>query len=163
MTPEQIAAMQAENAQLRATQEEISKREAALAKHEQDQLCQVNASFCEQLVTSGKLHPAQKENAVALLNGLVDVAGATDVAARVDFSEGGRASQLPLSDALKALLTAQPKIVEFGEVGADRTGGKDLDDPSVIASKATEFQESEQRAGRAISIAEAVTRVTART
>lgn len=162
LTKEQIDAIQAENAQLKAAQGDIAKREAALAKHEQDQLRQANASFCEQLVASGKLHPAQKDNAASLLNGLVAIGGAAGAESRIDFSEGGKACQLPLVDAMKALLSAQPKIVEFGEVGGDRTGGKDLDDPSVIASKATEFQEAEQRAGRTISIAEAVSRVTAR-
>lgn len=161
LTKEQIEAMQAENTQLKASKDDFAKREAALAKHEQTQREQANASFCEKLVTAGKLHPAQKDNAASVLNGLAAATGAGSES-RIDFSEDGKACQLPMVDAVKALLSAQPKIVEFGELGRDRTGGKDLDDPSVIASKATEFQEAEQRAGRTISIAEAVTRVTAR-
>jgi hypothetical protein len=160
LTPEQITAIQAENAQLKAGQEEVAKREAALAKHERQQQEHANTQFCEQLVKDGKLHPGQKDNAVSLLNGIASITGAAGAETRIDFSEGGKACQLPMADAMKALLSSQPKIVDFGEHGRDRTGGKDLEDPTVIAAKAAEFQEAELRAGRNITIAEAVTRIT---
>ncbi|MFZ6748523.1 peptidase [Undibacterium sp. Ren11W] len=158
MTPEQIAAMQAENLRLKTEADQVALRSATLASQEEAQRHQGNASFCEQLVASAQLHPAQKDNAIALLNGL-STSVTTNTDAVVEFSEGAKKSTLPFADALKVLLQAQPKIVDFGEAAGVRKGIVDIEDPSALARKAVEFQEAEQKAGRTISSAEAVAHI----
>lgn len=104
MTPEEIAAMQAENAQLKADK---AKAEAEKAEAELEATKAENASFCEQLISEGKLAPVAKEAALNLLNHSATVAsGGT-----VSFNEGES-----LLTVTKAFLQAQPKIVEFAEV-----------------------------------------------
>lgn len=156
MTPQEIAALQAENQRLRAAEEEVAARAATLAAQAAQQEATANVAFCERLVTDAKLHPGQKDNAIAILNGL----SAGTAVQEVEFSEGANKSKLPLADAFKALMNAQPKIVEFGEAGKPKGNVADLDDPNLLAAKAVEFQESEAKAGRVITIAEAVSHVT---
>lgn len=162
LTAEQVAAIQAENLRLKEEAGQVAAREAALATQEAAHRRQANVAFCETLVANAQLHPGQKDNVVALLTGLSaqPAAGAETV---VEFSEGGAKKPLPLADALKALLSAQPKIVEFGESGAGRKPAVELDDPAALARAAVEFQESERRAGRTINVAEAVTHIVNKT
>lgn len=159
MTPEEIAAIQAENARLKAEAGQVTLREATLATLEAAQRRQTNIAFCEQLVANAQLHPGQKDNLVAVLTGLEARPAEAGAPAVVEFSEDGKSTQRPLADALKALFSAYPKIVEFGEAGASRKAKVDMDDPQAIAAKAVEFQESEQRAGRTINSAQAVRHV----
>ncbi len=159
LTAQQIADMQAENARLKQEADQVTARAAALATQEAEQRRRTNVAFCEALVANAQLHPGQKDNAVALLTGLATQPAAAGAGTVVEFSEGGKASQLPLVDALKALLTAQPKIVDFGEAGAGRKIQVDLDDPTVLARAAVEFQESERLAGRVVNAAQAVTHI----
>lgn len=97
-----------------AREKEIADREAALAEREQKARSDENAAFAESLIEAGKLLPVQKDNLVAILDALP---GETQVA----FAEGDKAAATPIADALKAMLDAQPKIVEFGQIdlGAD--------------------------------------------
>lgn len=163
LTAQQIADIQAENTRLKAEAGQITLREAALATQEAVHRRQANVAFCETLVANAQLHPGQKDNVVALLTGLgaqPATAGADTV---VEFSEGGVKKPLPLADALKALLSAQPKIVDFGETGAGRKPAVELDDPTALARAAVEFQESERRAGRVINAGQAVTHIMSQT
>ncbi|MFZ6687513.1 peptidase [Undibacterium sp. SXout11W] len=158
MTPEQIAALQAENARLKASADQVAARESELAIQAEKQAGVANVAFCESLVASAQLHPSQKDNAIALLNGL-SVPAAAQSPAVVEFSEGTAKTAMPLADAFKALLQAQPKIVEFGESGKPRGAATDFDDPNALAAKAIEFQESERAAGREINTAQAVEQI----
>lgn len=155
MTPEQIAALQAENERLKASADQVAARESELAAQAAKHASAANIAFCESLVASAQLHPSQKNNAIALLNGLSSPAAAQSPAV-VEFSEGSATTAMPLADAFKALLKAQPKIVEFGESGKQRGAATDFDDPNALAAKAIEFQESERAAGREINTAQAV-------
>lgn len=108
---DKAAALEAENKQLKERAAEFAERESRLAAAELAQRTAANVSFCEQLVTKGKLHPKQKDGAIAVMNAL-----AADQT--VEFSEpDGKKAEKPLVDAFKAFLSAQPKIVEFGEAG----------------------------------------------
>lgn len=91
-----IAAREAEIAAARA---EIAARETKLAHDD-------NVAFAESLITEGKLLPAVKDQTVAVLDALPK--GAT-----VAFAEGG--AKVDLATALRDILSAQPKVVHFGE------------------------------------------------
>jgi hypothetical protein len=106
VTPEQKAALEAENARLKAEAAERDVRDkaaAGAARHS------ANVAFAEGLAKEGKLVPAQKGVAVAML----DFMGSQETV--VEFGEGD--AKKPLLDAFKEMLQAMPKQVEFSEVG----------------------------------------------
>lgn len=114
VTPEEKAALEAENAQMRqqladaATRDKAAKAATKHAEH---------AAFAEALVQEGKLLPVNKDVTVATM----DFMAAQEET--VEFGEGD--AKKPLLDAYKASLQANPKIVEFGEVagaGGDAEG-----------------------------------------
>lgn len=129
MTQEEIDALVAENAQLKADK---AKAEAEKAEAELEAAKAENASFCEQLISEGKLAPVAKDAALNLLNHSATVAsGGT-----VSFNEGES-----LLTVTKAFLQAQPKIVEFAEVAdpkkaaetePDTVSYAETDDPARI-------------------------------
>lgn len=97
VTPEQIAALEAENARLRAQLQQAAADQAHAA----------NVAFAETLVAEGRMLPAARDVFVATLDHLgVSAEGA-------EFGEGD--GKQPLADAFKAALQAMPKVVEFGE------------------------------------------------
>lgn len=106
VTPEEKAALEAENTRLAgllATHEASAKATQAAA------VKTAAVQFCEGLIGSGQLLPAEKDSAVGLL---VLAANAQPV----EFGEGdGSVTDAPLPR-LEALLKALPKRVEFGEV-----------------------------------------------
>ncbi|WP_202413896.1 peptidase [Duganella sp. CY15W] len=159
LTPQQVADMQAENERLRNQVAQAGAREQSLAAREADQVRRENVAFCESLVASAQLHPNLKDNAAALLTALASAPAGAGQEAVVEFSEGGQLQQLPVAGALKALLQAQPKIVEFQEVGNERGRVPIAEDPNAIANAAVQFQESERVAGRIITTAQAVNHV----
>lgn len=138
--------LEAEARRLRDQVAQFAEREAVGRRAE-------DAAFCERLVADGRLLPAVQSLAIGLLAKL-------DGADAVSFAEG-RDAETP-RDALRALLSAQPKAVEFGELaGGDgpRKGGPE--DPHAIAAEAVAFQEAEANAGRHVSTAQAVAHVRA--
>lgn len=83
----------------------IARREQELAKREADALHADHVAFAEGLVQGGQLLPVLKDKVVALLDGLPGEAS-------VAFSEGG--DKLTPAAAVRDILAAQPKIVQFG-------------------------------------------------
>lgn len=107
VSPEEKAAVEAENARLKQQIEAAAAREraaAAAARHAE------HVAFAEALVTAGTLLPAQREVCVAMLD---FVAGQDAV---VEFGEGD--ARQPLVEGIRKFLQALPKQVEFGEVSA---------------------------------------------
>ena len=154
-TAEQVAALEAENKRLKEEAESVTARENRVAAAERTHLHAGNADFCEQLVKEGKLHPKLKDDAVAVLN-------AMPADRAVEFSESdGKKENKPMTEAFKSFLSAQPKIVEFAEVGKGKAVAIDTDDATAIAAKALEFVESESKAGRDVTVVAAVQHVTA--
>lgn len=153
VTEEQRIALEAENAQLKATLAANVARDkvtAATGRHT------ANVQFAEGLAAAGRLLPAQTAVAVAALDNL---AGQETP---VEFGEGD--TKKPLFDAVKDLLAALPVQVEFGEHATqDKAGAAKVDvtNAQSIADRALEFQEAEAKAGREISITTAVQHVTA--
>jgi len=100
-----LAALEAENAQLK--KDAASFAEAQI-KTKRDALHAEHLAFAEGLVKEGRLLPAQTAVTAAALDHL---AGGGNM---VEFGEGD--DKKPLVDALKKMLAALPKQVEFGEV-----------------------------------------------
>jgi hypothetical protein len=110
VTPEQKAALEAENAQLKSQLAESTARDktaAAAARHAG------HASFAEEQVTAGRLTPAQRDVAVAALDALAE--------APVEFGEGD--GKKPLAEAFKEFLAALPVQVEFAEAATKARAG----------------------------------------
>ena len=103
MTPEQKAALEAENAQLKQklAAAEAEKKTAAAAKRHGEHL-----AYAEQLVGEGKLAPKHKDAVVAFLD-------FSDGETALEFGEGD--AKQPLASAFKSFLGDMPKVVEFGE------------------------------------------------
>lgn len=110
VTPEEKAALEAENAQMKKQLADAAVRDKATkdaTRHAE------NSSFAEGLAKAGTLLPAHKDVIVASLDQL----GAGEQV--VEFGEGD--AKKPLVDALKTMLTDMPKLVNFGEAaGAEK-------------------------------------------
>lgn len=109
VTPEEKAALEAENAQLKQQLADAAAREktqASAARHDR------HASFCEALVTEGRLVPGLAPVIIATLDFVADQEQV------VEFAEGD--SKKPLATALQDALKAAPKLIEFGEKSADK-------------------------------------------
>lgn len=110
VTPEEKAALEAENAQLKKQVADSAARDkaaAAAARHA------THASFAEEQVTAGRLTPAQRDVAVAALDALAE--------APVEFGEGE--AKKPLAEAFREFLAALPKQVEFAEAATRERAG----------------------------------------
>lgn len=151
VTPEEKAALEAENAALKkdlADANEREKKAAAAARHAD------NAAFAEGLIKEGRLLPAHKEFMVSFMDHLSADSGV------LEFGEGDGRKTTPALDGLRDYLQAQPKLVDFQEHASGAMAkAVDLNDPSAIHAKAVEFQESEKAAGRTVDIATAVQHV----
>ncbi|WP_369951979.1 peptidase [Ralstonia syzygii] len=103
VTPEEKAALEAENVQLKQRLAEADAREkaGAAAKRHGDHL-----AYAEQLAADGKLAPKHRDAVVALLD-------FADGESAVEFGEGD--ARQPLATAFKSFLGELPKVVEFGE------------------------------------------------
>jgi hypothetical protein len=125
-------------------------RTAAFAEREARARRSDDDAFLAGLENQGRLLPANRPLAAGLLARL-------DGSDAVSFAEG-RAAETP-RDALRALLAAQPKAVEFGEVAGGDGQKAGHDDPHEVARKAVAFQEAEAKAGRVVTTAQAVAHV----
>jgi hypothetical protein len=171
MTPEQVAAKQAEitqqqealaasQAQLNADKAaldakgaEFAEREAALKSGEAAAQKTELAAFAETLVTAGKILPRDKEGLVAFM-------AAESAADVIEFGEGADAVKQPGATWLRDFLSSLPKQVEFGELaGADKQVSA-IDDKAV-ANRARAYKSVQDKQGNNISFAEAVDAVNA--
>jgi hypothetical protein len=143
MTPEEIAA---EEARLATERTALDARAAHIATQEAAARNTEHAAFAETLITDGKLLPANKDQFVAILDAMP-----ADQA--VSFSEG---ESTPVTVALMAMMTAQPKAVNFGQTDLGADPGDIAADATRLASFATAYQKEQSDAGNPISISEAV-------
>jgi len=124
VTPEEKAALEAENTSLRAE----------LAKNKADQTHAANLAFCEGL--PGVL-PAWRAVAVATLDHL---AAQPTV---VEFGEGD--ARAPLADQFKAMLAALPEAVQFGERATSARAAAGADTSTVEFSTPSGFATDPQQ------------------
>ncbi|RJP20725.1 MAG: hypothetical protein C4529_08920 [Deltaproteobacteria bacterium] len=150
-------------AQLSARVSELTTQVARFAEVDADRVkaegelerlrCQMRRMEFEQFLNEriawGNVTPAMKDTCLKLLEAMSGVAA---------FSDGSQ----PV-DQFKDFLTALPKVVVFDELANKRTAPGntiDLTDPKAIAAAAIEFQDSESKAGRTITVTAAVAAVT---
>lgn len=140
-----LAALEQENAQLKARHAEFAEAEA---KRKVDAAHADHVAFAETLVAAGKLLPATKLLAVAAL----DLVASQD--APVEFGEGDEKAPLTV-EAVKDFLDKLPKQVDFGEhagAGKQVEGLSDVE----IAQRARLYKQKLDEKGTSISFAEAV-------
>lgn len=129
----------------------LVEREASLIAAEKLRVHEDHVAFAEAQVAGAKLAPAGKELIIGLLDQLHPLAV-------VSFGEAD--GELAPADALKKLFAGAQPVVALGEAaGADPTAEVAEQDPAKIADQAIAFMESEQAAGRAITIQQAVRHV----
>lgn len=156
MTPEQIAAMQAELDALKAkevnfseSEKAIKQREAALAKRE-------IGLQVDDLIKQGKVLPAQK---VGLVEFMASLDGST---LTVEFGEGEQAKKLSPRQFMTDFLASMPKLVDFAEHSKPdgKQGAGDLT-AEELAKKASVYHAKQKAAGHEISFSEAMSAVVA--
>ncbi len=134
------------NGTITAIQTQFTQGEEAAARRE-------FTAFCEGLKT--RILPAEIPT---IVDQMMNLRKATDV----EFSEGGETKKRSAVDDFKLKLQGRAETVQFGEfatgdlAGQREAGGEDA---VAIAQKAQEFQDAEAKAGRTITIADAVTHV----
>ena len=152
VTPEQAAALQAENARL---QGELAAAQTAQRATRDAAVRAEQTAFCERLVTEGRIS-ADAAKVWALELGNVATADTP-----VHFGEG--ATQRPLLDAMREQLAALPPRVEFTELA---TAGRAAGDGSTlgnreVADRASAWRTKREAAGQTLSFTEAVDAVRA--
>lgn len=170
LTKEQIEALQAENAALKAAAEKAGKdtanfaereaglkaREDAIAKREQDAAKAAVTARVDTLVKEGRVLPAQKASVVEFAMSLAEGE------ATINFGEGDKAEKVTQREAYLRQLAAQPKAVDYGEhAGGAAQGGTDELDSQQLADKAIAYRKKQADAGKEISFTEAVGAVVA--
>jgi hypothetical protein len=111
VTPEEKAALEAENAQLKTR---LADAEAATKVVQIKQVHDQNAAFADSLIAAGKLLPASLPVIVATMDLFANESP--------QFADGD--TQKPLLDGFKAFLETLPNAIEFGEFAtADQAAG----------------------------------------
>lgn len=111
MSEELKAALADETQKREAAEAELTELRTKQAAAQTVATEKANADFAEQLVAEGQLLPKHKEKVVAILNA---------VPATADFAEGES-----VADALKALLSDTPKVLDFAEAAKKGSGAED--------------------------------------
>lgn len=105
--------------------------------------------FVDTLISQGKLTPAMRQQAI-------DVIAICDAVGMWTFAEG----EASATQRVESFLSSLPKVIEFGETNPEVTNHQvDPENPKALAQAALEFQESEKKAGREISLSQAVNHV----
>lgn len=101
----------AEKAAAAERERKLQEREAELNKKQTELAHGENVAFAEALAKEGRLLPASQPRVVALLDSL-----AAPQPTEVSFAEpGGQTVKESPADAVRAILKAQPVVVQFGE------------------------------------------------
>ncbi len=112
VTPEQAAALEAENAQLKQKVADAEARDQA-SRHAA--IHAGHLAYADALVSAGQLLPAELAVTVAALDLFATLA------TPVEFADGDVSK--PLTESFKAFLGGLPKRVEFGEVASAASAG----------------------------------------
>jgi hypothetical protein len=154
--PKEKAENERKAADLKAGEEKLARERAEFAQSQvaarAAEIHTAAAAFVDGLVKDGRVLPAQRDGLVHFMAGL-------QVDGIVEFGEGDKAVKKPATEWFRSYLASQPKIVDFTERGKDGVTAGDLS-AVEISRRAVEFQESEKKAGREISVTAAVTHVT---
>lgn len=129
------------------TEEQLAQLQAQMDAIQNEARAKERELFVDALITQGKLTPAQRQNAI-------DVIQICDSVGMYTFSEG----EYSATKKAEELFTSLPKVMTFGEMNIRQS--IDLTDPKAIAAKAIAFQESKAKEGIIISTSEAVAHIT---
>lgn len=154
MTPEEIAAMQAENARLKTEATQFAESEAARKKA--DRVTAMNAAL-EPHVAAGRVLPAQRAGLAAFMATLDDDAKVIEFGEAVD----GKVPAVSQLDALQGILAKLPKAVEYKEVSNNGDGKGTALTQRQVADKIREKVDAAEKSGRPISFSEASQQVCA--
>lgn len=163
MTPEQIEAERqrlaaekaARDAEFAEREAKLKARETATAEAEARQARAEAVEFAEQLVKEGRLPPALQSRVVELLH------ATRGVSTEIEFAEGDATVKAAPRAALEDLLKALPVTIEYAErAGKDQREPANKGSAQKLADAALAFQETERKAGRVISVAQAMDYVT---
>lgn len=161
MSGEAAAALAAREAALASERErldrqaaEFAEREQRIAAAESGRLRTEVVTFVEGLVSAGRVLPRDQAPLVELLV-------VTPADRELEFAEGDGTTKTPAQGWLREFLERLPTQVEYAErAGTDGKRPLDMKDPNAIARAAVEFQEAEAKAGRTVTVSQAVTHVT---
>jgi len=151
---ERETALTTKETALTSKEADLVAREATLIAAEKQRVHNDHVAFAEGLVDEAKLAPAGKALVIGLLDQLQPLAV-------VSFGEAdGDVIDLTPVDALKKLFDGAQPVVALGEIApADAAVQETVTDPAKLADEAIAFQEGEAKAGRSITIQEAVRHV----
>lgn len=145
--PQKEASMtKPDDAALAAREKAIADREVAAAQREAELRHADHVAFAEGLAADGRLLPASKDKAVAVLDALAS----TD-RVEASFADGDATVNASALSLVKEILQAQPKVVSFGEMKMGEgqpdqasfaaPAGMDVDpDGLAVVAKATAYQ-----------------------
>lgn len=168
LTPEQIAAMQAENETLkgRVTSLEgenntlktqaanFSEREKSLTEREAAAARATVEARVDALIKDGRVLPAKRKAVVDFAMGLADKE------AVFDFGEGDKAEKVTQREAYLRDVAAGPKVVEYQERGRAPEGtSTDPANAEAVAEKARDLVAAAEKSGKHLSYTEAVAQV----
>lgn len=135
-----------------AREKELADREAAITARERKAIHDTNVSFCEGLVSQGKLLPPLKAELVAVLDGL-------DNNGIVSFAEG---KDKNAAQAIRDIWAKQPAVVSFGETIPKENVPAPLDQSNYAetGAKAKAYQSEQRQKGVHITTTQAVNHIT---
>ena len=151
MTPEDIAALKAENAALKAKEVNFSESEKAIKQREMALAKREIGLQVDDLIKQGKVLPAQK---VGLVEFMASLDGDT---LTVEFGEGDKAQKVSPRKFMTDYLAGLPKLVDFTEhsKGDGSQSPADLT-AEELAKKASAYHAKQKAAGNEISFSEAM-------
>lgn len=114
--------------------QEIDAREKALKEKEAADKKAGIAAFCEGLAKEGKIVPAMTKLGMGLQAFMEQI---SEITAPVEFGEGDSAGKQTPLEFIQAFMAALPKVVEFGEVAADKGSTAAGDSGQKIAALVT--------------------------
>jgi len=151
------AQLDAQKAELDARAARLAEAEAAQAALQRSARQAGIAAFCDSMIAQGRLLPAERARIASFMESMPDAVRV------IEFADGAPDTPIekPAVEVLQDFIRALPPRVEFGEVAAPgRAPALDTQDAGAIARAAQDFAEAESKAGRQVSIADAVQHVT---
>ncbi|WP_290654473.1 hypothetical protein [Idiomarina sp.] len=154
-----VTDLESQNTQLEADKQKLAdenkglqSKVASFTEAENKRRKEALTAKVDALVKDGKVAPAERDKVIAFAERLGDQT--------VDFGEAEDQKGLNAQDEYLKSLEERKPVVDFNEHSGDETGGDEPQTAQNLAAKAVEYQEEQRKAGRNISIAEAVSHFT---
>lgn len=109
LTPEEIAALKAENEKLKSAAVDFSEKESSIAKRELMLAKREIGLEVDAMIAAGKVLPTSKDGLVEFMASL------DDDSMTVEFGEGDAAKKLSPRQFMKDFINSMPKVIDFSE------------------------------------------------